>query len=104
MIKAFSCLWPQISLIFKDAFSLHDATSAKVERRSVCIYNFTGVAETSTAGLENNFSAFFLMDYLAPDLRAERFLVLWDKDRFSFFLAICISLFYPRLDVEYSMQ
>lgn len=103
MIKAFSCLWPQISLIFKDAFSLHDATSVKVERRSVCIYNFTGVAETSTAGLEN-FSAFFLMGYLAPDLRAERFLVLWDKDSFSFFLAICISLFYPRLDVEYSVQ
>lgn len=68
MIKAFSCLWPQISLIFKDAFSLHDATSVKVERRSVCIYNFTGVAENSTAGLENNFSAFFLMDYLAHDL------------------------------------
>lgn len=68
MIKAFSCLWPQISLIFKDAFSLHDATSVKVERCSVCIYNFTGVAETSTAGLENNFSAFFLMDYLAHDL------------------------------------
>lgn len=75
MIKAFSCLWPQIGLIFKDAFSLRDATSAKVVRRSVCIYNFTGVAETSTTGLEN-FSAFFLMGYLAHDLRAERFLVL----------------------------
>lgn len=76
MIKAFSCLWPQISLIFKDAFSLRDATSAKVVRRSVCTCNFTGVGETSTTGLENFFSAFFLMGYLAHDLRAERFLVL----------------------------
>lgn len=44
MIKAFFCLWPQISLIFKDAFSPHDATSVKEVRRSVCIYKLTGVA------------------------------------------------------------
>jgi len=43
MIKAFSSLWPQISLIFKDAFSPLDATSVKEARHSVCVYNFTGV-------------------------------------------------------------
>lgn len=44
MIKTFSWLWAQISVIFKAALSPCDTTTVKEARCSVCIYNFTGVA------------------------------------------------------------
>lgn len=98
MIKAFSCLWPQISLIFKDAFSLRVATSVKEARCSVCIYNFleSGVKQKNYVGA---FSLCIFLNGLLCSLFVDQpFCCCF------FFLTFCVSLFYPCLSVKYSMQ